>query len=185
MNGIRMRQGVFAAAVIAMLSVAALGCGLLHAKAPGPTPALSVPEPPLRLVIPVSIDPPAATPAPTASPAPATPPRPTPAPARPTPTPTPTTTTTTPPPVDTPPPVLHTAAASLADLETRARERLGRAEKDLGRVSRNALGPDARDQYDSAARFIRMAKDAIAARILVYAAYCADKAATLAGLLVK
>ena len=75
--------------------------------------------------------------------------------------------------------------SSLAELETRARERLDRAEKDLARVTRSALGADARDQYDSAVRFIRMAKDAIAAKNFVYAASCADKAATLAALLVK
>ncbi len=86
--------------------------------------------------------------------------------------------------METPTPVLQTAT-SLAELEARARERLDRAEKDLALVSRGALGPDARDQYDSAARFIRMAKEAITAKNFVYAAYCADKAATLASLLVK
>jgi hypothetical protein len=73
----------------------------------------------------------------------------------------------------------------LAALEARATADLGRAERDLARVSRQTLKPDARDQYDSAARFIRMAKDALSTRNVVYAAYCADKAATLATLLVK
>ena len=76
-------------------------------------------------------------------------------------------------------------AGSAAELEARARERIASAERDLGRVSRGSLPSAARDQYDSANRFIRMAKDALTARNVVYAAYCADKAATLASLLGK
>jgi hypothetical protein len=175
------RVGLFWAGVvaIAMIGIAAPGCGRAQAKAktPGPTPALTMPEPPWRLVIPVGVEPPAPTPADKPSPTPS----PRPSGVRPTPTPA---ATPSPTPEPTPTPVLQTTA-SLAELEARAKERIGRAEKDLARVSRSALGADARDQYDSAARFIRMASDAIAAKNFVYAAYCADKAATLAGLLVK
>ena len=58
-------------------------------------------------------------------------------------------------------------AASLAELEGKAKDRLESARKDLARVSRSSLGKDARDQYDSAERFIRMAQDAIAAKNFV------------------
>jgi hypothetical protein len=173
--------GPVVAAVAAAVVVSACGRAQAKARTPGPMPvALAVPEPPSRLVLPVSVETP--TPTPSTSDKPATTPSPRPSGAvRPTPTPT---TSPSPTPEPTPTPVLSTMA-SLADLEARARERLDRAEKDLGRVSRGALGADARDQWDNAARFIRMAKDAIAAKNFVYAAAWADKAATLAALLVK
>ena len=164
---------------------ASAGCTRVQAKTPGPI-ALATPDPPSRLVIPISVDPP---------PAPA-PEKPTGAPAatgrgagaaRPTPP-------TTPPPAGqptpptTPPdagsPVLQ-SGASLAELESRAKDRLDRAQRDLAKVTRASLGRDARDQYDSAARFIRMAQDAMTVKNFVYAFQCADKAATLAGLLIK
>ncbi len=174
-------KGLRLGAIVAMLGIAVAGCGRAQAKAktPGPAPALAMPEPPSRLVIPVSVEPPAPPPAATPTPAASPPARPTGA--RPTPTPTP---TATPTPEPTPTPVLQTAA-SLAEIESRAKDLIGRATKDLARVSRSALGRDAQDQYDSAQRFIRMAQDAIIAKNVVYAAYCADKAATLASLLVK
>lgn len=166
-----------AIAVAGLASVA--GCGKAQAKTPGPVPApaLSAPEPPPRLTIPVSVEPPPAPPAVEKPPPPVTPTRP-----RPTPTPTPTP-PPTPPPTSETPPVLQ--AGSAAELEARARERIASAERDLGRVSRGSLPSAARDQYDSADRFIRMAKDALTARNVVYAVYCADKAATLASLLGK
>jgi hypothetical protein len=52
-------------------------------------------------------------------------------------------------------------------------------------VRRDALGREAQSQYDNAMRFIRTTQQALAAKNFVYAAYCADKAATLAALLVK
>ena len=72
-----------------------------------------------------------------------------------------------------------------ADVEKNARERLNRAEADLKLVQPRSLPADAREQYDSAERFVRMAHDAIRVKNFVYALYCADKAATLASLLVK
>jgi len=170
-------------ALAAMIGVTAAACGHAQAKTPGPTPALAVPDPPSRLVIPVALEIPAPTPAPSDKPVPTTSPRP--SAARPTPTPVATPTPTpSPTPVETPPPVLQTTATP-GEFEARAQDWLARARKDLARVSPGKLSRDARDQYDSAERFIRMAQDAIAAKNFVYAAYCADKAATLAGLLVK
>jgi hypothetical protein len=169
-------------ALAAVFGTAVAGCGRAQAKTPGPAPALVMPEPPSRLVIPVTIEPPAPPPEPPDRSA-TTPVR-TPS-ARPTPTPSPQPAATPPPATEiVKPPVLQTSG-SLAELEARARERLDRAKKDIARVSRTALGTDARDQFDTAQQFIRMAEDAITAKNFFHAAYCADKAATLAGLLVK
>lgn len=72
-----------------------------------------------------------------------------------------------------------------AEVERQATERLKRAEDDLKRVQKASLPADARDQFDTAQRFVRMAQDAMRGKNFVYAFYCADKAATLASLLVK
>jgi len=71
------------------------------------------------------------------------------------------------------------------ELAMRAKDRLSNADRDLARVPVASLGADAREQYESAKKFVRMAKDALTAKNYVYAAYCADKAATLAALLNK
>jgi len=167
-------------ALAVALGLCAAACGKVQAKTPGPSPTLSMPDPPTRLVLPVSVDPPV-PPATTVNPPPATTTRPTTT--RPTPTPAATPSPTPLPGTDTPP-VLQTSA-SLSQSEKDARERLDRAKKDIGRVARGALGNDAKDQYDSAQRYIKMAQDAITMKNFVYALFCADKAATLAGLLVK
>jgi hypothetical protein len=168
-------------ALLAVFCAAAAACGKVQAKTPGAVPALAMPEPPSRAVLPVSVDPPTSTPVVTEKPAPVAPPprpstaRPTPTPAAsPTPTPTP----------DPNPPVLQTSA-NPSELESRARAQLDRAKKDLARVSRPALGRDAQDQYDSAERYIKMASDAITIKNFVHASFCADKASTLLGLLIK
>jgi len=59
------------------------------------------------------------------------------------------------------------------------------AQADLKRVQKALLSADAKEQYESAERFVRMAEDALRTKNFVYAFYCADKAATLASLLVK
>jgi hypothetical protein len=163
------------------LVVSTGACKKLQAKTPAPPPPMLVtPDPPGRLVIEVPLDPPVAPPASTEKPAP-------PATGKPTGNrgaPPPTNPPTSPPPDTNPPPVLQTGA-SLAELEARATERLERAQKDLDRVVRSTLGANARDQYDAAARFIRLARQAMTDKNFVYAHYCADKAATLASQLVK
>jgi hypothetical protein len=67
-----------------------------------------------------------------------------------------------------------------AQNETRAREHLQAAERNLQKVQSKPLGRAAQDQYDSAQKFVRMAKEALTARNFVFAVYCAEKAATLA-----
>ena len=165
---------IILATCIAATALALTSCAKVEAKTPGPTPvSLKVPEPPLRLNIPVPAEPPPPPPVATEKPAPPTSPA-----SRPRPTPTP-----TPPPAsqETTPPVIQTGGQD----ESRAKDRLAVAVQNIDKVKRESLSREAQDQYDSAQRFIRMTRDALATRNFVYAAYCADKAATLAVLLVK
>jgi outer membrane biosynthesis protein TonB len=169
----------FAACIGAVLLTVS-ACTKVQAKTPGPAPApapLAVPEPPIRLQIPVDLEPPPPPPATEKPTAPVTPatriPRPTP-----TPTPTPPATTGE----TTAPPVVQTR--DQAQNETRAREQLQNAVTNLARVQ-PPLGRAAQDQYESAQKFVRMTREALSARNYVYAVYCAEKAATLAAMLVK
>jgi hypothetical protein len=176
------RRSVKVAAALAFCAIAAPACSKVQARTPAAAPAepppLTTPEPPSRLKLPVSVDPPPSTGSTTEKPA-------TPANSGKPPAP-PAAGSSTPPATTTPPerpasPVIQAGAA----VEQRARDRLLRAKNDLGRVQRASLSVDAREQYDSAQRFVKMAEDKLREKNFVYAEYCADKAATLASLLVK
>jgi hypothetical protein len=65
------------------------------------------------------------------------------------------------------------------------RDLLGRATRDLARVNAGTLNNDGRAQYDTARRFIQQAEDALKARNIVFAGKLADKAATMAAVLVR
>jgi hypothetical protein len=65
------------------------------------------------------------------------------------------------------------------------RDLLGRATRDLSRVNSASLNNDGRAQYDTARRFIQQAEDALRARNIVFAGKLADKAATMAAVLVR
>jgi hypothetical protein len=65
------------------------------------------------------------------------------------------------------------------------RDLLARATRDLARVNTSALTTDTRAQYDTARRFIQQAEDALRARNIVFAGKLADKAATMAAVLVR
>jgi len=169
-------------ALLLALCAGAAACGKVQAKAPAPPPALTVPEPPTRVVMPVNIDPPVPPPV-TEKPAPTAATRPTVG--RPTPTPSPTPVATPAPPTTDSTPLVLQTSANLADLEKKALERVEKAQKDLQRITRKSLGKDAQDQYDSAERFFRMASDAMKMKNFVYASFCAEKASTLAELLIK
>lgn len=65
------------------------------------------------------------------------------------------------------------------------RDLLGRATRDLARVNAASLSGDGRAQYDTARRFIQQAEDALRARNIVFAGKLADKAATMAAVLVR
>lgn len=173
-------KGLALGLVTALCAGALSACTKAQARTPGPAPvpvSLEMPEPPPRTPIPVAVNPPPEPPPQASTDRPAqgavTRPRP------------PQSQVNAPPPtVEPPPPVMLPGAQ--AEFQARAKERLADAERDLGRVQRSSLGSrEARDQFDTAERFIRMARDAMAARNFVFAASCADKAATLAELLVK
>jgi len=174
---------------IACLLLALAGvtaCGKVNARTPGPSPALAVPTTEPRMVIPVSVEapPPAAPAEPPGAPAAEirdqAPPKPRPTGIAQTTTP-PATPPTEPPPQ---PPAVQTRT-NVTEIERDARGLLDQAERGLRGVDRQTLSSDTRAQFDNAERFIRMAMGALEVRNFVYAYYCADKAATLARLLVK
>jgi hypothetical protein len=176
-------RSVNVAVALLFCAVAAPACTKAQARTPAvdpiEPPPLTTPEPPSRLKLPVSVDPPASAgsttekpsvPAGRGKPPVATPPA---------------GGSTTPPPATPPEPATSPVIQAGPDVEQKARDRLKKAQEDLKRVQRASLSADAKDQYDSAQRFARMADDALRAKNFVYAQYCADKAATLASLLVK
>lgn len=65
------------------------------------------------------------------------------------------------------------------------RDLLGRATRDLSRVNAASLNGDGRAQYEQARRFIEQAEDALKSRNIVFAGKLADKAATMAAVLVR
>ena len=97
-----------------------------------------------------------------------------------------------PPPAPTPAPAtnapslsLQSAAGDTSKSEAAVRSLLTNAQRDLGRVDYQGLDPDGRAQYDTARRFMQQAEEALKARNLVFAGKLADKAATMAGTLVR
>lgn len=149
------------------------------------TPALNVPEPPGRYVLPATeqqtLPPPIEEAPPSGAAAVTTKPQvrsPNPRPA-------------SPPPAEPPPPVLSPAPAPLLTsanspaFERSVQDQLARARADLATVSRPNLGTDAKAHFDAAQGFIRQADEALKVKNLIYAASLADKAATMAALLKK
>jgi len=163
--------------VVALAAAVLPACGSkVQARTPPPAPPLEMPSPPGRVVIPVTVKvpepPPVVEPAP---PEPVTPPAGTP-PARPL--------ERTPPAAGPPTPVLQTTSDTAA-IEKTVRDLVTKARADLARLDRRKLAPNARDQFDTARRFVRMAEEALAIRNYIYAQQLAESAAALAGALVK
>jgi uncharacterized protein (DUF885 family) len=80
-----------------------------------------------------------------------------------------------------PPTTLQTTPPTAeGEVERLIRASIAKANADLNRVDYRALNNDARNQYDTAKRFIRQADDAMRAKNLVFAKSVADKAAALA-----
>jgi outer membrane biosynthesis protein TonB len=152
-----------------------------------PVPPLDPPAPPPRVVAVYAPDP---EPLPVTPPVePATPVRPPARPARPEQKPEP---TATPEPAETvtrqpAPPSLTMTPSSGSESQTVAaiRDLLGSATRDLSRVNSASLSGDRRAQYDTARRFIQQAEEALKARNVVFAGKLADKAATMAAVLVR
>ena len=86
-----------------------------------------------------------------------------------------------------PPPSLTLTPTPGSEAQTVAaiRDLLGRASRDLSRVNTASLNNDGRAQYDTARRFIQQAEDALKTRNVVFAGKLADKAATMAAVLVR
>jgi hypothetical protein len=84
------------------------------------------------------------------------------------------------PPVNTGPLLRTPQTADEANAEKRTRDVLNRAVTLLDRTSPGSLGPQARQQHDTARRFVDQAKTALSERNYVLAASLADKAETLA-----
>ena len=74
-------------------------------------------------------------------------------------------------------------ASAKADQSVRAL--LAQAARDLGRVDYQALDTDGRAQYETARRFMQQADDALKARNVMFAGKLADKAATMASVLLR
>ena len=72
-----------------------------------------------------------------------------------------------------------------AQTETSIRTLLDRASRDLNRVNYAALNADGRAQFDAARRFKEQAEDALKTANLAFASKLADKAATMAAILVR
>jgi len=168
------------------------GCARAQAKIT-PDGPLEMPAPPAREVEPIESEPPPPVPL-AQEPARNTParPRPTPTPAREpprteAPRPEPVRPETQPveaKPVEDPPrpptTLQTTPPTAEGEVERLIRASIAKANADLNRVDYRALNNDARNQYDTAKRFIRQADDAMRAKNLVFAKSVADKAAALA-----
>lgn len=74
---------------------------------------------------------------------------------------------------------------SEAQTVTAIQNLMDRAARDLSRVNANALNADGRSQFDTARRFLQQADEALKARNIVFAGRLADKAATMAAILVR
>lgn len=85
------------------------------------------------------------------------------------------------------PPSLTLTPSPGTEAQTAAaiRDLMVRAARDLSRVNVGALAADDRSQFDAARRFLQQAEDALKARNVVYAGKLADKAATMAAVLVR
>lgn len=80
---------------------------------------------------------------------------------------------------------LKPAPGAEAKTEASIRALIGRASRDLQRVNYAALDADGRAQYDTARRFMQQAEDALKGSNLAFAGKLADKAATMAAVLVR
>jgi len=80
---------------------------------------------------------------------------------------------------------LTPSPGSEAQTVTAIRSLMDRARRDLQRVNAGALNHDGRTQLETARRFLQQAEDALNVRNIVFAGRLADKAATMAAILVR
>jgi hypothetical protein len=88
-------------------------------------------------------------------------------------------------PASTPSLTLTPSPGSEAQTAAAIRDLMARAARDLSRVNQASLNADGRTQFDTARRFLQQAEDALKARNIVFAGKLADKAATMAAVLVR
>jgi hypothetical protein len=173
-----------------LLTAALAGCAVkAQVRSEVEVPLLDPPPPPPRVVVTYAEEP---------EPMPEPPPVETAAPAKPAPR--PPRAEQRPDPVETPPvePVAAATKAvspgaltltplpgSEAQTVNAIRALMDRASRDLLRVNAGALNHDGRAQLDQARRFLRQADEALNARNIVFAGRLADKAATMAAILVR
>ncbi len=87
---------------------------------------------------------------------------------------------------ETPPASTSLQTTANVDEEVRKiRAVLDRASSDLAQVDYRTLSGDRKSQYDTAKRFVEQAEDALKEKNVLFARQLADKAATLAALLVR
>lgn len=181
-------------AVVSLVAVSTMAGGCANAKAQTALPdaaPLTMPQAPPRVVVPPPPDPPPApveaAPASTST-TPVNPPANVTKPNRdpkPTPPPPAAPPATTPPATPTAPTTPLETQGNQNELEQKTRGLLGSAEATLLKINKEALSADGKAQKDAAERFVKQAKDALNAKNYVYAWQLADKANTIATLLLR
>lgn len=170
-------------------TVLAASCAKARAQVEPEMPALAPPPPPPRVVAVYEpeLEPiPAAEPEPTEEATQVPRPRPNrPAQNRPDTRPEPARTEPAPRPSPPPALTLKPPTGSEAKTEASIRDLLDRVSRDLGRVNYAALDRDGRAQYDTARGFRQQAEEALKNKNYVFAGKLADKAATMATVLVR
>ena len=179
--------------IVLLLAVATAGCAKVHAKTEPEMPLLTPPPPPPRIIEAYDADVPpppleandtaldsAPTPPPSKPPAPRVDATAKPDVPRIEPEPEPERPATAPPAL-----TLKPAPGTESTTEGSIRVMLSRASRDLSRVNRTSLNSDGKAQYDTASRFMQQAEAAVRAGNLVFAGKLADKAATMASVLVR
>jgi outer membrane biosynthesis protein TonB len=176
-------------ALIVALLAGFAGCAtVLQRSRPKTTAPLEVPLPPPRVVTPPEAEPPEPAPPPVEEPPSPPPARPKPSPPRParpekTDKPEATPAPAAPANPDPGPALSLQTTANVTAEETKIRTLIARASADLARIDYRALSADGKVQYDTAKRFRQQAEDALKVKNLVFAEQLADKAATMAALL--
>ena len=181
--------------VVSFLAALSSGCAKVQARTEPVMPELMPPPPPPRVVESYEEEAPVVAEAPPTEPAgsppaarnttkPAAPP---PAKAETPPKPEPPRAEPEKPAVQPPPPALtlKPTPGSESTTEGSIRRLISNAARDLGRVNYGSLNQDGKAQYDTAKRFMQQADDALRSGNLVFAGKLADKAATMAAVLVR
>jgi hypothetical protein len=162
------------------------GCASARAAVPAPLPMLASPEAPPRIVAEYQPDPPlpaAPVSADAVTPSPRSPRPVRREPARPD---TAVEEAQGPPaPASSPPSLAMQNAGANAKADLSVRTLLAQAARDLERVVYQSLDADGRAQYDTARRFMQQADEALRSRNVVFAGTLAEKAATMAAVLVR